>query len=234
MSKAKRNTLLYLALGGILTAILATGLSNLVLAPGSPLPFVQPQLGVPSPYGDLPGGDVLLLLARGVMALALILLPVVIFYSLLTPTGRQRLLAYSVLIALILLVASYLQPRRQLADDNGLGQSGSGLTLPVSGGQSGADGLPHFPANPPAWIGVAIILAASVVISFASLWAIRIARQQTTTPESTLDKLGEQARNAIDELGAGGDLSRTVIRCYHEMNRVVREEKRITRESAMT
>lgn len=235
MSQAKRNTLIYLAVGGMLLIIVAMSLSSLVMAPAQDLPIPRLQNTSTAPSAALPGGELLVQLAQGVMALALVALPIVIFYSLLTPGGRRRLLVAAVLLVIAFFLASYLRAHR---NDNGNGpqQTGVNGSVPIYGSQAG-DGsdIPGFPANPPSWIVLAIILAASVVISAAGLWAVRFAGQRRhDAPESALDQLAEQAQNALDALGAGADLRQTVIRCYQEMNRVVREETGIVRESAMT
>ena len=76
MSRAKRNALVLLAAGGLLTILLAMSLSNLVLLPGQPSPLGRPQLGLAASYPALPGGGLFLLIMQGILALALILLPV--------------------------------------------------------------------------------------------------------------------------------------------------------------
>lgn len=234
MSQAKRNTLMYLVVGGLLLVVLAMSLSSLVLAPAQDLPIPQIQNKSAAPSGGLPGGDLLIAVAQAVMALTLVALPIIIIHSLMTPGGRRRLLVASVLLILAFIVASYLQGHRN-ENGNNLQQAGLNAGVPIYGNQSG-DGsdIPRFPANPPSWIILAIILAASVVISAAGLWAIRVAGRRNVAPDSPLDQLAEQAQTAIDALGAGADLRQTVIRCYQDMNRVVREETGIVRESAMT
>ncbi len=234
MSKAKRDTLLYLAVGGLLIMILAMSLSNLVLAPASGLPFPQAQAASAAPSAALPGGDLLILVTQGVLALTMIMLPVIIVYSMLTPGGRRRLIACAVLLAIVFFLANYLQEHRPNGDDNGLQQAGLNASARVFGQSGDGNGALRFPAKPPSWIAAAIILAVSILVSASVLWAVRFARQRNKTPESALDQLAEQAQNAIDALGAGSDLRQTVIRCYQEMNRVVREETGIARESAMT
>jgi hypothetical protein len=53
-------------------------------------------------------------------------------------------------------------------------------------------------------------------------------------PESPLERLAREAEQALGALQAGADLRDTVLRCYVEMGRVVREAKGLAREAAMT
>src|SRR5579859_1591338 len=87
MSQAKRNTLLYLAAGGMLLIILAMSLPSLVLAPAQDLPLPTLQNQSTAPAGGLPAADLVVQFAQGVMALSLIALPIIIIHSLLTPGG---------------------------------------------------------------------------------------------------------------------------------------------------
>ncbi len=108
MSQTKRNALLLLSLAGMLVVILAMSLPNLALAPGQAFALEQPTVEVGG-VGMLPGSDLFIWLFRGALAVALILLPVYILYSLMTAEGRKRLFFNVVLIVLIFVIADYLQ-----------------------------------------------------------------------------------------------------------------------------
>jgi hypothetical protein len=168
---------------------------------------------------------------RGIIGLAIILLPVHIVFSLLTSEGRRRLMADVIVIAALLLLATYL-------DKHPLGQGSQQQEPAVSSPANLQEGpsLPaeHFPANPPSWLTFAVILAVSALVAVLILAVIRYfrARAQLSTP--SLQRLAETAQSTIESLQAGGDFGAIVIRCYQEMSRVVREEKGIARESAMT
>ena len=109
MSKAKRNALLLLAAAGLLILILAMSLSNLVLLPGQLLSLNQVRPASATIGETLPGGEVILGLVRGVVALAIIVLPFIIGFSFFTVEGRRRLLFYAVMILLLILAANYLR-----------------------------------------------------------------------------------------------------------------------------
>ena len=72
MSKAKRNSLLFLSAAGVLVLVLAMSLPNLVLSPGQPFSLEQSHGLDSGSGGDLPGGNALIWIFRGIIGLALI------------------------------------------------------------------------------------------------------------------------------------------------------------------
>jgi hypothetical protein len=94
MDTKKGLTLLLLGLALCAAVILAVSLPEFHLRSGQPLPLGG-EVKVPL-MGDstiLPGGNVLLMLIRGFLALMIIALPIYIVYSLFSPEGRRRLLS---------------------------------------------------------------------------------------------------------------------------------------------
>ena len=118
MSKVKRNSLLLLTFAAVLILVLASGLPGLQLAGGQPFSLGQAQVKGSSADAILPGSDILMLFFRGILALALICLPVYIIYSLFSREGRKRLLANILLVGVILWVAEYLSKTNQAAAPN--------------------------------------------------------------------------------------------------------------------
>ncbi len=232
MSKAKRNSLLLLVAAGALTLILAMSLPNLALAPGQPFSLEQSQADAPGADGIVPGGEMLIWVVRGFLALMLILLPVYVIYSLMNKEGRRRLIGNVIMLVLLFLLADYLQHNplspgeQQQTEESAFGQNNLAMQ----------SGLPSavFTPNPPSWLTPVIILMASALvvgIFFAVVWYFR---QRAKPTDLALGRLAETAQETIDSLQAGGDFEVSVIRCYQEMSRVVKEEKGIARETAMT
>ncbi len=91
-----------------------------------------------------------------------------------------------------------------------------------------------FPAEPPAWVTIAVIVIASLLVVGVIFSAMMIYRQRTKPPEIVLDRLAAAAQNTIQSIHAGGDFKLSIIQCYREMSLVIREEKGIAREIAMT
>jgi hypothetical protein len=230
MGKAKRNTLVLLGVVTVLILILAMSLPTLVLSPGQPFSLEQPQLQALGMSGAMSGGDTIVWIIRGVVAIALVLFPLYILYSLMTPEGRQRLITDLIVLSLLFLLANYLQklplqanlqPQQQVA---GVPQ----ITNDVSP-------LPDsvFVATPPVWLTPLIIVIASILVVIVIFVGIRVLRPRPSN-ENSLDDLAEEAQKAIENLNLGGDLRITVIHCYREMMHIVKQQKGIERETAMT
>jgi hypothetical protein len=232
MSRAKQRSLFLLAAAGALTLILAMSLPSLVLSPGQPFSLGRPTAETPGLDGTLPGGEILVQILRGMLALAIILLPVYIIYSLMTAEGRRRLLVQVVLIILLFAAADYLRQFRQEEEPEPEEQVVNG---PPNWGQLAESGPPTlFPAEPPQEFTLAVILVVSILMVASAGGLFWFFWQRRQSPDLALDKLAEEAQNAIVSLHAGGDFEMTIIRCYQEMSRVLKEERDITRETFMT
>jgi hypothetical protein len=232
MSAAKQKSLLFLAAAGALTLILAMSLPNLVLSPGQPFSLGQPVAEAPVGDSPLPGSDVLMQIFQGILALAIILLPVYIIYSLLTAEGRQRLLVQIILFALLLLIADYLHNHPQ--EDETEPQDVA-VAQPMNWDQLAGSGPPAlFPAEPPQEFALAVILVVSSLAVAVVSGVVWLFWKRKKSPDFVFEQLAEEAQNAIGSLHAGGDFEMTIIRCYQEMSRVLKEEKGITRETFMT
>lgn len=230
MSKAKRNTLVFLCVASVLILILAMSLPTLVLSPGQPFSLEQPQLQAFGASGSLPGGSVIVLFIRGIVALALILFPLYVLYSLMTAQGRKRLIADLIVIVLLFLLASYLQKLPLLDNMQKQEQVASALQ-----NTDEATSLPDsvFVANPPNWLTPLVIVIASILVVIIVFAGIQFFRQPFKA-ENLLDDFAQEAQNAIEALNTGSDLRITVMHCYREMTRIVKQQKGIERETAMT
>lgn len=231
MGKTKRNSLLFLSISGLLLLILAMSLPNLVLAPGERFSLREPLPQVAEPEVVIPGGQVLLWIFQGIAALAVILLPFYIVYSLLTSEGRQRLLADIIVVVLLFAVASYLGARPLVED-------GQQQVIPLGDAEDlrNVSVLPpaRFPENPPVWVALLVILSVSALIAaiaFMVLWFIRQRAPRSIFPE---DLVAEAAQRTIESLQGGDDFRVVILQCYREMSRVVRDQRGMAREIAMT
>ncbi len=232
MSKAKRNTLLLLVLAGVLVSALAMGLPDLVLAAAQPFSLTPSLLEGFGLNGEFPGGAVLYALLRGALALALILLPVYIIYSLFSAEGRRRLIHNTIMIILLVLFANYL---RNLPQNDAMTQLEDALNGLGGAGEMG-EGVspPIFTPDPPQWLTVTVILAMSVFVAVCILAVVWYVRKRNQAGNLFFDDLAEEVQTALVSLRSGGDLKSTIVRCYHEMSRVLEEERGIARESTMT
>jgi hypothetical protein len=232
MTRAKQKSLLFLAVAGVLTLILAMTVSNIVLSPGQPFLFEPTVSETAGSGGVLPGGAVLMRLFQGILALAILLFPVYVIYSLMSAGGRRRLVAQVVLMMILLLVADSLAdipPEEEVDPPQAL--IGGASDLRRGGGSSLGDSIPAEP--PPGFTLIVVLLVSvlAVAIVGAIIWQVR---QRIEKPDFAFAKLAEEARNAIVSIHAGDDFGAAIIRCYQEMSRVLGEETGITRETFMT
>lgn len=229
MSLSKRNSLLLLIIAGLLFLVLAMGLPSLELSNGETFSLGQHQPEAPGNSRTSPIGDLLIWIFRGFMALGLIFLPIYIISSLLTLEGRKRLSAALVSIAILFLASEYLRklPRNTTSNQD--------ADMPLNLEQLlKSDPTTSFSATPPQWLTLVIILLVSLSLLTLIIVSIWFFQQRNKFRKTSWVKLAREAQNAIDSLQTGRDFKMTIVRCYQEMARVVKEERGIAREKAMT
>jgi hypothetical protein len=94
----------------------------------------------------------------------------------------------------------------------------------------------EFSGTAPQWLVILVSFILAVVVAalvVGIIWAV-LRRRRPAEANAILQELAQQAEEARETIAAGGDLRDTVIRCYAEMNRVVREARGLQRERAMT
>ncbi len=243
-STEKVKALGYLAAAILALILLSAALPQLQFHAGHPfrLPDVAPGAGGNTAFAS---GivDVFLLILRAILALAAVGLPIYIVISLLTSEGRRRLLGDVIAMGLIVLALSLLTRHAQPPQDQKLLLQGSPTTLatptPIPPSQ--------FAAQVPPWLDVLAAPLLAILISgivAAILWRIwrrpasilRDASDHVPEPQSrdTLERVAEQAQATIGALRAGEAFGDVITRSYVQLTRVVREERAIQRERAMT
>lgn len=225
-------------LGGIALAaliLLAASLDGLALKEGIPLPLKQmaPDLGGSQTSPEWL--NALLAVFRVLMIFVWVLLPAYIIYLLFSKEARKRLLrdlAIILPVLLLLYLLSNNQQGRQLAQDM-TGQFGKPQDEQMAE-MAEPPPLPEF-QPPPVWISTAVSLAlgAGAVLILAGIGYMiwRRARQNEAAP---LWSLQEKAREAIQQIEAGGDLGEVIQRCYHQMVDVLRQTRHIYRNKDVT
>ncbi len=213
---------------------LSIGLTGLSLQPGDLLP-----LSGAIPYGnyqgfDMPGGQALLQLIRIIYLLAIVTLPIIMIYLIISPAARRRLLKF-LLRSLPFLLGLYLFILflKRLQGNN---PSNTPLLLGTPANQAGPAVVPTL-APIPGPSETAIVLI-SVILSLVMVSIIGVALWflwRRSKPDLSPNRLiARQAQSALDALQAGGDLKNTIIRCYYQMSAVINQQRGIQRSQAMT
>ncbi len=209
--------------------LLATSLSKLEFQPGHALPRREQAEDLEElVFGGFPDSEAFRYLMLGLYCLAALLLPLAVAYLIVSRRARKQMLRSLLLILALLVLFLVVRERPELLEQ----PQTAVLATPAPG--SGEVFTAEFEPNPPQWAvllttgGLAVLLAALVVGAVWLIW------RRGSRPESSLTQLGEEAREALHALQAGADLKDTVLRCYFEMERVLREQRGIEREEAMT
>ncbi len=210
----------------LLTILLASGLNQVEFRPGTVPPFNLSAFS-PRPPPDSPALQALLWnLVRVLLFLYLwVVVPGTFAYFLFTRQGRRQWPRILATLAVLGLIAYALlnAPRLEefVAEPLSLPEDPPSLSLASPTGQ-----VPP----PPAWLPLLLsTLGAGVLLGIGRL-AYRLSRK----PEAPADLIAREAQQALGDLRAGRDFEDTIIRCYYEMTRVLREQRGLRRGAAMT
>ncbi|MGC8779265.1 MAG: DUF4129 domain-containing protein [Anaerolineae bacterium] len=234
-SRSRRQLRILIVLGLAVAAVLAlaTSLPQVEFSPGEPLNLALAQAPRPAAGMGVTTSPTLLLILRVVFLLTLALLPFSIFYLIISPEARKRvlqnLLIYGTFILLIYLLRRQMEGGEQ-------GDFLAGLNLMPDAATAAARPPAEFSASAPPWLVllVSFAMAGFIVALFVGLMWSLARRRPRNEALVALEALAERAEAARDVIEAGGDLRNTIIRCYVEMNRVVRETRGLHRDRAMT
>jgi hypothetical protein len=216
----------------VLILLIAAGIPNLELQPGQRyvLPTTDDSPGSWS-RGGYASGEGLLFLMRFLFAIAIVLLPFFLLYSLFTPEGRRRLLALLVIVAfMFVIISNREEPEMPAPTPQPEGNGAPEFNLEDYTGLY--DMAPPPLDEPPNWISYAVITGVALLFStlvVAGIWAYR-----QRSAEDDLSRLGLEMRQAIHSIDAGGDLGSTILTAYRDMSRVVRQTQGVERQSSTT
>ena len=187
--------------------------------------------------GGVGDGTLLEYFLRGVMALAIILLPVYIVQAMLSPEGRKRLVADLIIIGFVFLLLRVIENQEEqelVMEETSQEFAVNSPFDDISFAIDNTMELPTIPDEAPDWLSAVIIIAlAALVITLVltTLWWIR---KKKKPKKDTLNLVADQAQQALVDIRKGGDLKSAILRSYAEMNRVVKEEMGIARQRTMT
>ena len=221
----------------VLILLLGMGIGGINLSEGYTIPLEDVgELSDVSLTSDV-GSDALVIVIRGFLALALVLLPVYVVYSLFSPEGRKRLVADVIVILFLLglaqIIENYQREEAPPVEMEG-GTEIGGNPLDFNVAQMNGKPLPELPDEAPEWISAVVIALLGIVIAGAVGTGIWFYNKYKKTADSSLDQLAEEAQNAIDSIQSGADLQTAILRSYAEMNSAIKKELGLARDRAMT
>lgn len=224
--------LLFLAVSTVSVIVLAGSLPRLELRPGEPFTLEEPKPGTAAQDADLgepvaaPDFWAKLLLVMWIGMLACV--PIGIVLLVVSPEARRQALRYvgPILILLVIL----LLPRTNTEELAVLETPAAAtMSAPVS------EATPSvFTPDPPRWLAHSTNILLGIVAALALVGLLSLVLRRRGRRLSPLEQLAWEAQKAITAIQGGADLRDTIMRCYFEMSRVLRQERGISREAAMT
>jgi hypothetical protein len=220
------------------TVMLSAALPHLELSPqGRPLPSLARSESKGLPLPNLPGWQIPDSLFSLLLILFGLLMLVFIAVGIISPKTRKRTISNLVLILGLVVISLVLgsppDSSNQLAATPTAPAPLAEVPVPPSSqGAIGADF--ELATAPPPWLiwSISLVLALTIAAGLAaSAWVVWRA---THLPASSLEQLAGEAQEALAALRAGADPRDTILRCYLEMSRVLRQQRGIVRNQAMT
>jgi hypothetical protein len=225
MKIAKSTNLIFLAGVLISLILLAASLPTLRLGPGGPLPaggaIEPPEAPV---QGRPPTMKLSLPVARGFLAIILIVLLILLPARLLWLADVKLILRWLLIIGAALLLASAL-PLITPGPTDYFPEEPSGIEAPT------AYDYPVAPLGEPPQILVWLLVACAVTGMGILAFAVLKGRDGQAVLQ---DPILEEAQHAVGALKAGEDLKNVIIRCYFQFSRILQEEKGIERNHTLT
>jgi hypothetical protein len=227
MSNITRYKILaILAITLIASLLLSIGLGNLEFKPGQPFVGGSESTTMPDPVkgAKVSTGGQLLPFIQGAAAFLFIVLLFYLAINLISAVGFKRILKSAAALAVSLAVLVLL-PRISPPD----------LTVKPAD-PVGIEDPPVFEyavtplGTPPQSLVWLVIIILAAAIFGLGIWLF-IRRKRS--PEM-LDRLRQEAEDAVHALQNGADIRNTIVRCYIQMSQALQEERGIERGISVT
>mgnify|MGYP000919793888 CR=1 FL=1 len=222
--------------------LLISSISETRLEPGVPFAqlwqFLISQFrrnGVLGPAPPLAGGGTVIAIMRAVFYIALACLPIAIILVLIDPEMRKRALRIAIQMILLAIVLSlFVRPSEEPAElepEGFFGQMLEAESPPV-------DALVPDEAfdadNVSPWVSRVLTGAIALIVATLAYFIITQVRRSMARRAPPLSDIAAQAQLAVAEIERGSNLHDTILRCYADMTRIVREQRGVRRDSAVT
>ncbi len=217
---------LLFGLGVGIVILLASGLSGLEFLPGQPFFLSAEEKDLPLENLSFKTWNLVGLWKTFGLVILWVIFPLSIIYFIISPEARKVVIRRAITMGLT--AYAFFLLLKQCGDFEPLKAFEGPLAETTLGDENPID--PTFTPETAqifTWIAnIVFITVLALLIWFAIRWWSR--------RTSTLEELGAEASKVLEDIHAGADLKDTVLQCYAEMSRIVRQSKGIHREIAMT
>jgi hypothetical protein len=176
-------------------------------------------------------------LYAAMLIVSLALMVAVVIVGLVSPKTRKRMIRNLILIlgltAIVFALRSPPETPMPAASATTVAVPFRDATVPTSVPGAASPDFDVAAAQSP-WLGWGIAIGVALLIATALVLGAWFVWRATHPPGDVLEAFAEQAQQALDALQAGADPKDTVLRCYLEMSRVLRKQRGIVRNQAMT
>jgi hypothetical protein len=229
----RARILIIIGIAVLALLLIATSLSQIHFAPGTPLPFKQME---PELYGAATDDQltrIMLAILRVVMIAFWVLIPITIILLILSKEARKRFLQYMMIVLPVIILLFFYSERpagQQVAQTPEIGFS---ATLSLNTELTPAPPMPDF--QPPApWVTTVTTLVLAAAITAIVLVTALVIWRRSRKQSQPMARVRREAQAALDAIQAGGDLRDVIIRCYFQMVQAVGEYRNIRRSEDMT
>ena len=231
----KTKTLIYAAVAVLGIAILATVIGSIQFRPGDPSFFYQfldfrfRGGSAEGLHSDIPLGRILAVI---IIALAVLVAVVLIFFPKLRKRFLKRLAIALITGFLILFIASRLLMNAKEPEGGEELRSQLMKEFSEETTESAEFTVEDYEPEPsqPLIILTSVVLVLGGAVGVFFLWR-RLQKNRQTPPARELSK---KAQEALERVDAGNDFKNTVIRCYVEMSEIIGKYRGIRRKGDMT
>mgnify|MGYP006289608273 CR=1 FL=1 len=241
MINLRKRTFRLILIAVALTAmvLLSAGLSNVTLDEGIPFSdlwaflvsefrdglFVRPEMSTIE-------ADGLVRLIQILYFIGLASFPLVVVLIIVSPELRKRVIRMLIQFALIALALSlFTRNRGQVVENEEGFQSPTEISPPTAGEISSITEEFQSQVSEPIVWGASLVLA--LLIAGIVIYIVSQMRKSRPT-KSSLESLATRAESAAEDIRRGGSFRDTILRCYADMNRIVRDQRGIQRETSLT
>ncbi len=217
---------LLFGLGVGILVVLASGLSAIEFLPGQPFFLPAEEQDIPLEELSIRSWNLVGLWKTFGLILLWVLFPLSIIYFIVSPEVRKVVIRRALTMGLtayafflLLKQCSGFEPLdilngplagTNLRDENSINANFSPQTTQIL-----------------TWVANVVFIALLAgLIWYANRWWSR--------RTSTLQELSAEASKGLEDIQAGADLKDTVLQCYAEMSRILRQNRGISRDTAMT